>query len=120
RLAKRSPEAYAPHLWRQYLDTLLRYERLLRAGGEASSVRGQVDKLQEQIAAEGQRLGIDATSLSLALPAAFGQPAVSEELQKRFEELWDSDAKDDQFRGPIEALIGKTVEQRLALLRLSR
>ena len=31
------PAAYAPHLYRQYLETLLRYEQLLRAGDGAAA-----------------------------------------------------------------------------------
>jgi hypothetical protein len=132
-LARRSPppEVHAPAVWRQYQDALLRYERLVRAGGDAgaanalrnrlSELRGEIDKAD--------RLGRDAAGLTLALPAALGAAldagADADRRQQDFEKRWKNRADDDarKLARSYDDDLGEIkdpTEQRLARLRLSR
>lgn len=98
-----SPVVYTPHLWRQYQDTVIRYEQLLRAGDrrKAPEVKKDLEKLEEDIA-RAQRLELNCTATSLAMPMALGQNApwsdrdiaahVSELFKappERYEQVWD-------------------------------
>jgi hypothetical protein len=51
-LREQFPAAYSPHLWRRYLDTLLRYEQVLRAGDptdKALRLLGNLGTLEKEI-----------------------------------------------------------------------
>ena len=68
-----SPVAYSPHLWRQYLDSLLLYEQLLRAGYEEklAGVKDQIDKLHDTI--DGAvRLSLPSAQNAVSMPRALG------------------------------------------------
>src|SRR5262249_11772554 len=99
-----SPLVYTPHIWRQYQDTLIRYEQLLRAGDrrKAPDLKKDLDKLEEDIA-RGQRLEVNSTGTSLAMPLALGQHASWSDSEidghvsalfrappEKYEPLWDS------------------------------
>src|SRR5439155_11689067 len=47
------PWATAPHLWRQYQDSLVRYENLVRAGAEPPSARKELGTLHDRVAQAG-------------------------------------------------------------------
>src|SRR5262249_51798939 len=90
--------AYAPQLWRQYLDSLLRAEQLYRADDkeDADRLREDVKKLGERIEQAGQ-MARDSYQFTLAMPAALGRglPADQEKkLRADVEKLWDD--KDPQ------------------------
>jgi hypothetical protein len=68
--SEQGPQVYAPHLWRLYQDTLLRFERLTRAGdptGKAADVQKSLEKLHADILASRH---VDRTfaSLGYSLP----------------------------------------------------
>ena len=72
-----APAIYSPHLWREYLDRLLRYEHLVLLGdpgGVAASHKSELDRLAGRIRS-GRILQVspEVASTSLAMPAAFGQ-----------------------------------------------
>jgi hypothetical protein len=90
------PGAYAPHLWRQYLDWLLRYEELLQAGEKdvSRTIPSRLRDLEQQIQ-YAQKLDLESLGNTLAMPAvaqAWG-PA-DPQTQKAFDRLWDVLAKD--------------------------
>jgi hypothetical protein len=67
RQASPSPAAYAPHLWRLYEATLLRYEQLVRADdqGNAQKLKGKLDDLRGALESAG-RLELSSRSRTLA------------------------------------------------------
>jgi hypothetical protein len=99
-LKARSPAVTSPHLWRQYQDTLLRYEQLLRAGDptrKAAGLEKELEDLYSKIT-RADPLPVSVQN-ALPLPAALGLTTpLSEELQSRFDSLWQ--AAEDQ-RPPV-------------------
>jgi hypothetical protein len=77
------PEAYTPHLWRQYEAWALRHERhVLAADADgAATCRGQLAKLHRRIEAD-RRLPV--RPQSIALPAAVGNVSVPEAVPEVF------------------------------------
>jgi hypothetical protein len=78
------PAVYTPHLWRLYLETLLRAEELLR-WGEPDRAAGLLKKAQElhgSIEQEGSLRGrqLNSGQLTLAMPAALGLGLTAEDL----------------------------------------
>lgn len=59
-----SPDTLDPARWREYLDLLVRWDRLVRLGDDPEPVRGRVNVLAEQLKS------IHGTSEPLCLPAA--------------------------------------------------
>lgn len=103
-----SPAAYTPHWWRQYLDTLLRYEQLVRADDKETAPRllGELNDLKERIT-RAQRLERDSLQNSLAMPAALGWklPAQLEQrLSKEFDRLWEERAEPEAFKKMLAKL----------------
>src|SRR5262249_15899251 len=100
-LAKSFPPPWPPppHLCRQYLDSLIRYENLLRIGADTKSARDNLNTLSARIADAGRE---SLTSVRATLPtsAALAVRTSSElnaELQKGVDHAWrifqkDSDA----------------------------
>jgi hypothetical protein len=91
-----SPAACAPLMWRQYLDTLKRYEDLLRAGdttGSAATMAASLNELGGRIA-EAQhapRGAFAALANNLGIPAAFGSSLKDSDLKRTerdFYSLW--------------------------------
>src|SRR5205823_1311693 len=71
-----APWVYAPHLWRQYQDTLLRYEQLHRAGAadRAQPLKPRLDQLADEIG-RCRQLDLPSAQNSLAMPFALGAGA---------------------------------------------
>src|SRR5262249_15004259 len=91
-----SPAVHTPHLWRAYLDTLLRCEQLVRANdpANAKSLFGRLSTLETKIT-EAQKKPLHGALGSLALPVALGWTESRRESEKRTEELedlWKADA----------------------------
>ncbi len=86
-----SPAAYTPQLWRQYLDSLKRYQDLLRANDptSAGTMAATVEALAKRIE-ELQRIPRELAN-NLVAPAAFGwslTPAEINTTQQEFTKLW--------------------------------
>jgi serine/threonine protein kinase len=97
------PAVYAPHLWRRYLDMLLRAEQLLRAGDTAAveNLLMELNSLHQRIE-NSRSLELKSTQLTLAMPAALGV-ALTEGEQKKLETIvasWDKKEaeKDEIFK----------------------
>jgi hypothetical protein len=89
------PAVYAPHLWRRYLDVLLRVEQLLR-GGEATAAakwRQELSDLRMRILQAGP-LPRESMQLTLAMPAALGSSLTPRERKalNEIEKLWRENA----------------------------
>ncbi|HMC64967.1 MAG TPA: hypothetical protein VKI65_08495, partial [Gemmataceae bacterium] len=110
------PAAYAPHLYRQYLETLLRYEQLLRAGlgagdGAAKQMKDEAEALHKKIV-EAAQLHLDSGAkpeslqVTLTMPAALGFVPDAKEiatLRQHFDKTWnDKEPQPDAFRNLIE------------------
>jgi Mg-chelatase subunit ChlD len=108
RLARRSPPPWqtAPTLWRQYLDTLLRYEQLVRADAEEAAHEQLVENLKNLIEAEkAKTLSAPWTLPGLAAQGSELPEAEEKELVAKFEVLWrDYDAAKEKGREQIEDL----------------
>jgi hypothetical protein len=117
------PEVVAPHLWRRYLETLLRYEQLLRAGdGSAAAVQGDLVKLQGEII-RAQRLTRELRSAqnTAALPTALSPPAeakkFADEVRKALGDLWRG-AGPEEYRATWDRLQRARANDRRALQAL--
>ncbi|MCC6419414.1 MAG: caspase family protein [Gemmataceae bacterium] len=91
-----SPATATPQLWRHYLDGLLRYEQLLRAGDTASAerMRARVQGLKKQLRELRSRTDLFSATGSLAMPVALGwelPPGVLEAKRKELAALWGKD-----------------------------
>ena len=88
-----SPSAYAPHLWRQYLDSLLRVEQLYRADDKSNADRllQTLNELRNRI----DKIGLaarDSAQSTLAMPAVLGRGLPEEQEKKlatQVTKLWD-------------------------------
>lgn len=101
------PTAYAPHLWREYLDTLLRAERLYRADDTAAAGR-HLQTLNE-LGGRIERAGLsarDSSQTTLAMPAALGR-SLPEDQEKKLatdvSKLWE-DREPAAFKKKLLAL----------------
>jgi hypothetical protein len=121
-LRRERPAAYAPHLWRRYLDTALRLEELARAGAadDVARLRKDLDALGQQVR-DARRLPVGPLSCSLALPAALGDalpPADVERLRQPLDRLWErKDAGDDEFARLADGADGQKGNPRGLALR---
>ncbi|MCI0457972.1 MAG: hypothetical protein L0Z62_13480 [Gemmataceae bacterium] len=91
--APHSPAVLTPHLWRYYLEALLRYEELLRAGsGEAAArMLTRAQGLETRIRSAQNRTDLFSATGSLAMPVALGWdagPAVAAARKKELQTLW--------------------------------
>jgi hypothetical protein len=89
------PAVYSPHLWRRYLDTLIRAEELLRAGEPAPAAKllESLDNLRARVV-EARALKGASLSLTLAMPAALGAwpTAQEKEALNRLQAAWEGQA----------------------------
>ena len=101
-----SPAVYTPHLWRRYLETLLRFEQLLRADADdtnANKVYDELTRLRDRIAGDRAQKA-DAALVTLAMPAALGWPAAPGEDETRakvLEQRWG------ESQGEVKAQLAK-------------
>ena len=91
RLERQVPSlaVYTPHIWRQYQDTLLRCEQLVRAGDRehAELLFGRLGDLEQEMS-RARYLQLNCVQYSLPMPAAAGAGVPSiETLAARFHEL---------------------------------
>jgi Mg-chelatase subunit ChlD len=120
-----SPATFAPHLWRQYLETMLRYEYLVRAGDRAGAdkigerltvLKGEIDR------AEVSPRPVNSLDQSLALALAFRESLPEKDrraVSERFNALWDRDAAAGEFALAVPQLRGEKVDaQRDRLIRM--
>src|SRR5262249_37316870 len=111
-----------PHLWRQYLENLLRYEQLLRADDRAAAekVLARAASLRRTVL-ESRALKLNAAAGSLAMPAALGwgvpagDAAREKELRRLGEKGKPAEVKKRLDRWLAEA---KGHEKRLLRVRL--
>ena len=70
------PEANNPGKWREYLDQLVRYDRLFRLGANTNAVRDRIAALATQL--QNPSIGREPACLPTALPTAraLGRPAL--------------------------------------------
>ena len=89
------PAVYAPHLWRRYLDILLRSEQLVRAGDAAAAAKWLegLNELQTRIRQAGP-LPRESMQLTLAMPFALSSPLTPAERKalNKIEGLWQENA----------------------------
>jgi hypothetical protein len=86
------PASYAPHLWRQYQETLLRYEQLVRAGDtrKITDVSGTLRGLKDDID-KARAMDRPSAQYALPLPAALGKTFAlrpDKDVKGQFEQLW--------------------------------
>jgi hypothetical protein len=117
-----APAAYAPQMWRQYLDLLIRYEQLLRAGDQrrAPDVKRALSNLEEDLA-RAQRLELRSADNSLAMPDALGQtsPLPESEIAKHFSALWSAKPEEvDKVWEKIQQSAGDNRARALLRMRL--
>lgn len=115
-----SPSVYSPHVWRQYQDTLLRYEQLLRIGDPteaAAALARTLEELERRIALARTLPQMTCLPYALPLPTALGTTgAVHEggdyqELLEKF--LAAPDARQlRQLWGAMKALTEKADRER--------
>ena len=109
------PWATAPQLWRQYLDSLIRYETLVRIGADTKAARDNLNALSGKLADAGRETltSIRATlpsSVALAVRAS-GAPDAS--LEKSLMRAWDSFEKDrDTALKEVRVIAGNNVSGR--------
>jgi Mg-chelatase subunit ChlD len=112
KLTRRSPPPWqtAPALWREYLDTMLRYEQLARASADAPAVRQRLKVLRDRLDSETGRIdsaawtmpGLDAAGIKLS-------KTEQAELANEFGKLWsayETDKNADKAREWIRKLWG--------------
>jgi hypothetical protein len=115
------PETAAPQVWRAYLDTLLRWQSLVRAGGPTEAIAHQAEALQRELSQGLFDTDPPCLANSLSVPAAFGI-RVKPINAAKFSEVW-SPAKDrkteDAWKETVNATRAKEGERGVALLRLA-
>lgn len=92
-----APAVYTPHLWRRYLDILLRYDELTRMGADQSWGQALLQQLEEleQAMSQARYLELSSIQNSLAMPALAGRPPRdAAQDDKLFARLWDALPKD--------------------------
>src|SRR5262249_14811671 len=87
-----SPAVYTPQLWREYNDTLLQCEHVLRGGdprGKAGPLFRRLGELERDIdQARALNLPSAGNSLPIAAALRLPDPWSNEELEERFTRLW--------------------------------
>jgi hypothetical protein len=87
------PSSFAPQLWRQYQDSLLRYEELLRSGALASAttMHNRLADLAQALD-RARRLELTSIQNTQAMPAAAGfvMPALAPDTRRQLDDLWNA------------------------------
>ena len=122
KLAQRSPppETAAPTTWRIYLDTLLRWEHLVRAGASTDAVQRQAEALERELQQGLFDTDPPCLANSLAVATAFGI-APLELDSARFREIWNplkDKNPEEAWRDLINATRAREGERGVTLLRL--
>ncbi len=88
------PEVHSPHRWRLYIDTLLRYEQLVRADGDRADVlQAKLASMHKELAATRNLNLRNCQWNSLAMPETGLSVIGDSALEAQFEELWKDPAK---------------------------
>jgi hypothetical protein len=99
------PAVYTPHLWRRYLDTLLRAEVLRRAGDSARTAKllEELQSLKKRMEDAGA-LKRPSVQLTRGMAAALGQRLTPREKEAlaRLDKLWNEDAGKNNYEDDKE------------------
>lgn len=90
------PSAYSPQLWREYIDTLLRYDELVRRGDQVNSsdLLILMAELQQDIN-QNRTLTLSSAQNSLEMPAVAGlSPTPQTDWTDEWNKIWNADPKD--------------------------
>jgi Mg-chelatase subunit ChlD len=103
------PAVNTPHWWRQYQDTLLRYEQLARAGDDqhAGALQKGLDDLKGRIQ-RGRRLPLASRANTLTLPAALGwavPEAKAQALRQQEAALGAARENAEEYQAKLDALL---------------
>ena len=120
-----APEADNPADWREYLDLLLRYERLFRLGGNTNAIRDRVGALAAQL--QNPAAGREPACLpaSLATARALGHPPLfaegpgkNSEFRDEFDRVWrpldPAASRADLWAAVLRKYSGRETQARLA------
>jgi hypothetical protein len=114
-----SPDIYAPHLWREYQDTLLRYEQLVLAKGDRAGAIGEsLKRLEGQLDAARQINLTQSESNSIPVSVSLGRATAGESRgDEDLEALWH-----DSGSGSTEAakIKGKSSTARIGTFLLKK
>jgi hypothetical protein len=96
-----SPAVYSPHLLTQYLESLIRYEQLVRYGAQANAghLLAQIKKLRATMHEKKRLEDLASTPNALPLPAVLGllDTPLLQDAGDMFQKLWAADkSKRDQ------------------------
>jgi hypothetical protein len=97
-----APAVYSPHIWAQYLETLLRYEQLLRAGATSDANLLADKKLafyRDEILKAKPLAGQSSAQNALPVPLAYGllERGLLDGSEAQFKKLWDAPTKARQI-----------------------
>jgi hypothetical protein len=103
------PAVNTPHWWRQYQDTLLRYEELVRAGDDTfvGALQSRLLDLETRIRAA-QRLALACRTNTLTMAAALGWSVSAEknkQLRQQVAELWGARDNAEEFQSKLTNLL---------------
>ncbi len=121
-LGQRSPppETAAPSVWRTYLDTLLRWEYLVRAGANTEAIQRQAEALERELQKGLFDTDPPCLANSLAVAPALGAGSIEFD-GARFREIWNplpGKKAENVWRELRETVRAKEGEHGVTLLRL--
>src|SRR5438132_5087945 len=83
-----APVVYTPQRWRQYLDAMLLYEQLVRAGSDKQQlVQAELKAIEEDIRAGREKQDLSSTENAVSMPACLGLPLPWPEAEKAYDRL---------------------------------
>jgi Caspase domain len=115
------PETAAPFVWRTYLDTLLRWEYLVRAGAPTDQIQRRFEALERQLRKDIFDSDPPCLANSLALPLSFGM-TIDPLSDAAFNGIWrpgKDDKPGDIWEGMLNTARAKGGERAVTLLRLA-
>lgn len=115
------PETATPYVWRTYLDTLLRWEYLVRAGAPTDAIQGRVVILERELRQDLFESDPPCLANSLSVPLAFGQ-TIEPINQAAFSSIWrplKEENPDNVWTELVNTARAKGGERAVTLLRLA-
>ena len=115
------PESAAPHVWREYLDTLLRCEQLHRTGVPIDSVLRRLEALDRELSTPPWLPELPCLTNALPVGRLLGAPAGTKVDAARFRQLWDLDepaAREARWKALQKEFVKPGDEAAATLLRL--